>query len=112
MAELHRSWCKILTPDGVQYMVKYKFEILCLYYRIGVYWNKELSLKVGDTFTISNSKFKTYKVMNTAIAKSDERIGNIIVSSEYAAGLLFKYKGLLLICCLILKSKLMKQNYI
>ena len=101
MAELHRSWNKILTPDGVEYMLKHKYEILCLYYRIGVYWNNELSLKVGDTFTISKSKFKTYKAMSTGIAKSDERIGNIILSSEYAAGLLFKYKGLFLLLLLI-----------
>ena len=104
MAELHRSWYKILTPYGCEYMLKYKFEILCLYYRIGIYWNKELSLKVGDTFTISKSKFKTYKAMSTGIAKCDERIGNIIVSDQYAAGLLFKYKGLLLIVYILLET--------
>ena len=104
MAELHRSWYKILTSDGCEYMLKHKFEILCLYYRIGIYWNKELSLKVGDTFTISKSKFKTYKAMSTGIAKCDERIGNIIVSDQYAAGLLFKYKGLLLIVYILLET--------
>ena len=105
-------WGKILTPKGVEFMIKYgKQELSAIYYLQGIYWNKTLNhqLKAGDKLTIPKEKHSNiggcaYKVMDSGLIKMDaeeqesyKAIEEYIVSKKYTSGVLFKYKGLLLI---------------
>lgn len=103
MSASHNYWNELLTKFGQEYIIKNRMEILSIYYVIGAYWNGDLKLKTGDTFTIPKSKYgsipeTTYKVMNTGISKCLNVIketgnGNIKLSDKHASGLLFEYKG-------------------
>lgn len=103
-------WEELLTPKGLKHMTINRWEILSIYYKIGVHWHTNLlsTLFVGDKFTIPKTKDGiipgcTYQVMSTGIIKCNETKDeeedeedevNIQLSQKYTSGILFKFKGI------------------
>ena len=95
-------WNEIFTTDGAKMWNTNRNEI-CGIWTTGNTWNyQDLNneLIVGDVFSTSFSPYR-YKVFSSGIAKTadDEKV-TYKVSKQNDNGLLFRWKGIIILCYL------------